>query len=270
MTHKVETLPPAFTDSRVASTAGGGTAITSSKGIINLPFGSDSLHLLGRTYASAAEVIQFLLCPRLTIIFTNDRLVGDDFSDHSDEFQDGDATNISFAGWDTLASGSALYVGSEVPVRGYSVVAGTTVQTEAKVLTIKFWNGNAWVDSVNNEGTKSVADCLKVSGDETFTVPSAWKQDSLKSIGETTRNDGPFGGAFYWTRWEVNGALTDPFDLREIVGLNRSSVYSELAEGVPLEVGLKTTRVSAVEAKTDTGTANLIVNVGTRSVEGFE
>ena len=270
MTHKVETLPPEFTDFRAASTAGGGEAITSSKGLINLPFGSDSLHLLGRDYASAAKVVQFLLCPRLTIVFTTDLLVGDGFSDLSDEFQDGDATDVSFAGWDTLANGGAVYVGSEVPVRGYSIVVGTTVQTAARALTIKFWNGSAWVDSVNSEGTKVGSDCLQQNGDETFTVPSVWAQSSLKSIGETSRNDGPFGGLFYWTRWEVSGALTDPFDLREIVGLNRSTNYSELAEGVPLEVGLKTTRVSAVEAKTNTGTANLIVNVGTRSVGGFE
>ena len=270
MTQKVETLPPEFTDFRAASTAAGGTAITSSKGIINIPFGSESLHLLARKFASAAEVVQFLLSPRLTIIFTNDLLVSPDFSDLSDEFQDGDATNVSFAGWDTLANGSALYVGSQVPFRGVAVVVGTTVQDVARVLTINYWDGGTWVDLVNSEGTKSTADCLKQSGDETWTVPAAWSRTSLKASGDTTRDDGPFADNLYWTRWEVNGALTDPFDLRDIVGLNRDSNYSELAEGVPLEVGLRTSRVSAVEAKTDAGTANLIVNVGTRSADGFE
>ena len=270
MTQKVETLPPEFTDFRAASTAGGGTAITSTKGIINLPFGSDSLHLLGNTYASSAAVIQFLLSPRLTIIFTNDLLVSPDFSDLSDELQDGDATNVSFAGWDTLANGSALYVGSQVPFRGVSVVVGTTVQDVARVLTINYWDGGAWVDLVNSEGTKDTADCLKQSGDETWTVPSAWTRASLKVIGATTRGDGPFADNLYWTQWTVKGALTDPFDLRDIVGLNRTSTYSELAEGVPLEIGVRTSRTSAVEAKTNTGTANLIVNVGTRNADGFQ
>ena len=272
MTHKVETLPPEFTDFRAASTAGGGTAITSTKGIINLPFGSESLHLLGNTYASAAAVIQFLLSPRLTIVFTNDLLVSPEFSDFSDELQDGDATNVSFAGWGTVANGSALYVGSQVPFRGVSVVVGTTVQDVARVLTIKYWSGGSWVDLVNSEGTKSVADCLKQSGDETWTVPTTgkWARSSLKATGATTRDDGPFADNLYWTRWEVNGALTDPFDLRDIVGLNQSSVYSELAEGVPLEIGVRTSRTAAVEAKTNTGTANLIVNVGTRNADGFE
>ena len=84
MTQKVETLPPEFTDFRAASTAAGGTAITSNKGLINLPYGSESLHLLARNFASAAAVVQFLLSPRLTIVFTTDLLVSPEFSDHSD------------------------------------------------------------------------------------------------------------------------------------------------------------------------------------------
>jgi hypothetical protein len=150
------------------------------------------------------------------------------------------------------------------------VVVGSTVQTAARVLTINYWDGGAWVDLENSEGTKVGSDCLQQNGDETWTVPTAWTRSSLKAIGATTRGDGPFAANLYWTQWTVNGALTDPFDLRDIVGLNQSSVYSELAEGVPLEIGLRTARISAVEAKTDTGTANLIVNVGTRNADGFE
>ena len=274
MTQRVETLPARINDFRSASTAGGGTALTSTKGLISIPFGSESLHLTPRSFAAGAEVVQFLLSPWLHIVHSTDLLVSPSgFTNHTEEFQDGDATDVTFASWDTLANGGVMYVGSEVPFRGVSVVVGTTVQTVVSTLTIKYPQAPAvWVDLVNSEGTKVTNDCLQQDGDETWTMPAAglWSRTSLKALGETTRSDGPFLQELYWTRWELSAAGTANFQLRQIRGLNRSTKYGELAEGVPVNLGLQDRRVSAIEAKTDDGTANLIVNVGTYSPEGFE
>ncbi|KKK95641.1 hypothetical protein LCGC14_2670750, partial [marine sediment metagenome] len=95
-------------------------------------------------------------------------------------------------------------------------------------------------------------------------------QESLISIGDTARKINPFGAELFWTRWEVSVALTPNFDIDQLRALNRSTAYAELTEGQPLNVGVPDRRIAAVEAKVDAGTASLIVNVGTRSVEGFE
>ena len=174
MTQTVQTLPGELVDFRAASTAGGGTALTTSKGLISVPLGSDFLSLTGRKFASGAEVIQFLLSPWLTIIFTTDLLTSPGWRNLSEEAQDGDGVDINIPLWDTLANGGALYVGAEVPVRGYAVDLGATVNAVASVLTIKNWNGGAWADVVNSEGTKTATECLSQDGDEAFTVPTAW------------------------------------------------------------------------------------------------
>jgi len=270
LSHKVEALPTEISDFRTASTAGGGTALTTSKGLISIPYGSDYLSLTGRNF-SGADVVQFTLSPFLQIVYTVDLLVNNGQENFTEEFQDGDATDVTFTAWDTLANGSALYVGAEVPFRGVAVVVGTTVQTAARALTIKYPAavGN-WTDIVNSEGTKVTNDCLQQDGDETWTVPDPWVKASLVQLGATTRKESPYATPMYWTRWEVDGALTSPFHLRQIRALNRSTAYAELIEGQTAEIGLQDRRVTAVEALTDTGTANLIVNVGTRSVGGFE
>jgi hypothetical protein len=46
-----------------------------------------------------------------------------------------------------------------------------------------------------------------------------------------------------------------------MVGLNKSTSYPELIEGKALEFAIDTDYTAAVEALTDAGTGNLIVNV---------
>ena len=90
------------------------------------------------------------------------------------------------------------------------------------------------------------------------------------STGATALTGGPFGAPLYWTRWEVSAALTPNFDIDQLRALNQSTRYSELTEGQPLNISVPGSKVSAVEAKVDAGTASLIVNVAVHNGQEFE
>ena len=267
--HKVEARPASTLEQRAASTAGGGTSLSTTPALITIPFGSTYMSLTPRDFLTAI-VAQYTLNPYLEIVHTTDLLVSaSGFTHLSDEMQDGDTADNNFAVWDTLANGSALYVGSELPFRGVKVDIGTTPNAVASVLTIKYWDAGAWTDIVNSEGTKTATECLSQDGDETWTVPSAWKKDSLYAIGETVRSDGPFRTPMYWTRWEVSAALTADMDIISILPYNRATTYAELLEGQVREMSLSDRQSSVIEALVDAGSGKLVVNVDA-AIKEFE
>ena len=68
----------------------------------------------------------------------------------------------------------------------------------------------------------------------------------------------------YWTRWEWAAALDADTDVAGMQALNRSTAYAELLEGQTVETMVSDRKLGCVEALTDVGTANLVVNVGSR------
>jgi hypothetical protein len=195
---------------------------------------------------------------------------------YSDEFQDGDTTDVTIGEgatqFDTLANGHALYVGSRVPFRGTKVTIGTTANdVSPSVLTIKYWSvTGAWVDTGNSEGTKSGDVCLAVDGDETWAVPANWRKESLNKIGDAALRQGFAVTPLYWTRWETSAALKASAQLKAIQPLNRSTAYTELAEGMPYQQALQNREFACVEALCNAGDAKLLVDVGVTVGEEFE
>jgi hypothetical protein len=74
----------------------------------------------------------------------------------------------------------------------------------------------------------------------------------------------------YWTRWEWSAALDSDTDVAGMQALNRVTTYAEYLEGQAVEIRLLDRRFASVEALTDAGTANLLVNVGTLPGSEFE
>lgn len=274
--HKVlsKSIAAELTDLRAASDAGGGTVINSTSKVIELPFGSSWIDITARNFV-AAVVTQFALCPRLTIISTTDLLSTTAYTskqeptalatyptqDISNEMQDGDAENFAIDALDTIANNNAIYVGSAVPFRGVAVTIGDPNST-AKVLTVKYPVAKTWTDISDSDGTETGGTTtLAQDGSVTWTVPNPWTRTSLVGIGDTTIKESWSIANLYWTRWEVNGALDASCDIRTMIGLNKSTAYPELIEGKSLEFAVDTDYTAAVEALTDAGTANIIINV---------
>ena len=247
---------------RAASTAAGGTALTTTAGFIAFPLGARTVLLTPRNFVTAV-VCQYIFNPWLTVLKTADLLVTNP-TDASNNMQDGStATTLVLNSLDTFANGDAVYVGADTPFRGARAIIGNTNGTPS-VLTVKYWNGTAWTTTSATDGTDSpVGTTLGVTGNVSWTVPTDWARVGLLDAADTALRIGWALQKLYWTRWEVSVALDTTVTLTGLLAMNRSTAYGELLSGQPFEQNINQASggFGCVEALVDAGTGNLIVNV---------
>ena len=227
--------------------------------------GKGVLTLSGRNY-STAVVARYAINPYLTVLITADGNAT--FTDESADAQDDSTgTDVTLSSLPTSPTGY-IYLGTAVPVRGYQADVDSANST-ASAMTGDYWNGSAWAAASITDGTTSGGASFAVDGNITFTVPSAWAQDSLvKILGLTGR--GPRGGTnavlyepLFWLRLSNSGAMDSSTTLNSLLPLNRSTVYAEIAASLPEQIVIHGGRrgVGCIEALTDAGTANLLLSV---------
>lgn len=257
------TYPGPLAELRAASAAGGGAALTPTPVFIVLPKGISIVHLFPTSFVTAV-VAQFALNPFLTILRTQDNLAT--ATDYSENAQDADvATHVILSGQGTAADGDYLFVGSHLPFRGV-VVDVDGVNTNASVLTVKYWNGSAWVSISAADGTIAPAGTtMGQDGQVTWAVPSAWVQASLRTINSpvpAATGIPRVDNLLYWTRWEFSAVLSATVTLDAMLPMNRSTAYAELYSGdmVEFQVHKGFGEGSCIEAKVDAGTAKLVVD----------
>ena len=249
---------------RAASTAAGGTALTTTAGYIQLPKGTYHIYLTPRNFATAV-VAKVAINPWLVILETNDAMATAP-TDWSESAQDADAaTDIDVSSFGTLANGDFLLIGSHLPFRGVYIDVDSTNSAGTASTSVYYWNGSAWADTTETDGTFSTMTFAQ-DGLVYWTVPTDWRATTLKTLYTSTPTSVYTGLNYYWTRWEVSAALTDAsVTFNSMVAANRSITYAELLSGQCFEerVGRGLGGAGCVEALTDAGTANLIVNIAT-------
>ena len=244
----VASLPGYLGDLRAISTAGGGSALTSTYSQVRIPEGVSFLFLTPRNYTGAV-VVQVGLGPYLSVFKTVDDAVT--FTDYSVEAQDGDAaTDVTLSSLGTAAQGDYLYVGAPRPFRGIKVDVDAA-NANASVLSGKYFNGDSWADASITDGTASGGATFAIDGDITWTVHSGWKKTKIN------------GREMYWMRFQASAALDSTTTQNSFLPMCESTSYFELQAGQTLEIAIDRgpNGYSTVEAKTDAGTANLIINV---------
>ena len=284
---------------RAATTAGTGTALTTTAGFILIPDGTFWIRMQARNWTTTALAARVALNPYLSIIKTTDTFATPaNVSDGSVNLQD-DQTSTTFnLALNTLAAGTAVYIGSATPIRGLNIIMdGANVNAVASVSTIKYWkNTAAWTSLTITDNTVTTGETLNKSGTITWTPPTDWLRAALGSsnqrgvagIGETLT----LGAVnysqlpLYWLRWEVSVQLTAGTAAQTIVAMNRSTAYWDIplplvgdgttagqagAQTQPLDflVEKGPGGVGCVEALTQASTANLIVDCATRPQNGF-
>lgn len=248
---------------RAASTAGGGTACSTTAAYATVPDGTVYVRMFPRNF-STAVVVKWAPCPYLAVLITTDSLATD--TDLSETVQDGTSGTVELDSLDTAANGGFLFVGSHVPFRGVNVDV-TNVNGTSSVLTVNYWNGTTWTDTSDTDGTSSGGATFAQDGNVTWTVPSGWLKTTLRAIAtpvpasSTTHIDTPL----YWTRWEVSVQLDSDTTVAGMLGMPASTAYAELptGESESFRLSKNVGGFSGVEAVTDAGTANLIVNAMT-------
>lgn len=256
-------LPGPLGEVSAASTAGGGTALTSTAVRIVLPLGTKHITLLPRNFATAV-VVQWLKNPWLTILKTQDLLVTEP-TDYSEAAQDSStSTSVVLSSQGTAAQGDYLYVGAEIPFSGVAVDIDAA-NSNASVLTVNYRkNDGTWATTSASDGTDSGGASMAVDGNVTWTVPTDWDTTSLRLAGDTKLNI--LAHPLFWTRWQFSAALDSSTTADHMLSINRSTTYHELLSGVGWEeaVTVGPGGISSIQAKTDAGTASLIIDVTSR------
>jgi hypothetical protein len=249
--------------------AASGVALTTTAAFTSLPEGTHWISLTPRNFATAV-VARFLFCPYLIIAKTTDLgVAATNWTEYSSEAQDADTgTSVTLSSLDTIANGDALYVGSHVTFAGAHIdVDGTN--SNANNLTVKYRKSDdTWADISDTDNTDTGAS-LAQDGTVTWTVPSDWVQASLTDTGDVTlaHSTHTDNDQIYWTRWEWNAAMDSSVTLDHMIAIPRLTTYAELVAGQTLEttITMGPGGVGGVVALTNAGTANLLINCGTRS-----
>lgn len=262
-----EVLSGPLGELRAASTADGGTAVTSTAARLVLPRGTKWVSMTPRAFATA-KVVKFNFNPWITVLKTTDLLATQgNITDYSIEAQDNStSTSVTLSSLDTLANLDAVYIGSHLPFSGLAVDVDGTNST-ASVLSVFYWNGTAWADTSATDGTDNGGATLGQDGNITWTVPSAWATTSLsKAVTTAAKGVGVLTNELFWVRLTVSAALDSSVTLDHVLAINRSTAYAELVEGQVFEEAITVGPggVCSVTHLTDAGTASLVVNVATR------
>lgn len=256
---------------RAMSTASGGTALTTAATFIEFP----ALNNLGETKKghlfitprnlATAVVAKIAFNPWLTVLKTANNMATAP-TDYSIYAQDSStSTHVDLSSLDTEANGDWLLVGSHIPFRGaYGVIDGTN-STGSRTLSVAYWDGGAWSSySITNGMLNSTA--FDQSGLIYWTVVTNWIPTTFRELYPSLSSTQYYSDIpLYWTKWTVNGTLDSTTTLDSLVAANRSTTYGELIFGQTIEemVAYGFGGLGCIEALTDAGTANLVLNIAT-------
>jgi hypothetical protein len=248
------TYPSYIGNSRLLSTAGGGTALSTTTAFIAIPAGIHAVTITPRNFATAV-VAEVSLNPFITVVKTLDSMSTAP-ADYSENAQDGVAgTLITLSSLPTLANGGAVYVGAEDFFAGLqaTVVNGSG---GAGAMAVTYWDGNSWENITPTDNTTN----LNASGSITWTVPTDWAKVNLGQA-LTSRIFPPIGTEQYWVRIATSVVYDATTTLSSLYALNRYSTQMEIASGQVYQTAInRPLNGGVIQAATDAGTANLIVN----------
>lgn len=253
-------------ETRASSTASGGSALTTTASVIQFWPWTQKVIMSPRNFATAV-VVKVLFNPWLYVLKTIDSLASVP-TDYSEYAQDNSTSNdVDLSSLDTVANGDWVLLGSHEQFRGIQVDVDGANGTGSVTVTMSYWNGSTWVDTGDTDGTSS-ATHLDQDGAITWTVPTLWRPATLKEIADITGlsiTNEKFPGKrerLYWIRWEVDLAVDSAVTLNSVCALNRSTNYAELLPGQSATevISHGPGGYGCVEALTNAGTANLVVN----------
>ena len=180
-------------EGRVASTASGGTALTTTATFIRLPRVTSHIILTPRNF-STAVVARFHLNPWLTVLKSTDSVVTAPTS-YSNTAQDlsASAGGVVLSALPTLANGGLVLVGANLPFRGVNVVVSDLNAVVSTLAVTYRKTDDTWADITPTDGTKTGGNTtFGQNGNVTWTVPTDWQMERLADIcfGTCTAADG--------------------------------------------------------------------------------
>jgi hypothetical protein len=161
---------------------------------LSIPRGRDNSPIAGVGLKCASD-FRFQISPRLqAVLKTTD--IGVTFTDATAAVEDRvAATVLDISSLSTLANGDYVLVGSNKPFGGIAVDLAT-VNVNASVMAVHYWNGTAWTNITPTDGTISPAGTsLGADGAITWTTPTDWVPYTISTK------------PLYWVRITFSAAL---------------------------------------------------------------
>ena len=260
-----ETRGAPWGETRGIHTTAGGIPVTSVSQAVPIPNGTRELEFSIRNAQTSAVSVLWAANPSLVILHTADALATAP-TDATNKMRDGIAGNVLVL--DSLGAGTPafIYVGAKIPFGGVAVNV-TAVNGTSSVLTVKYWNGSAWADISDTDGTISSGKTFAQDGNVTWTTPtqdSTWARTSLKSAGDTSINTFQYATEeLYWTRWETSAAFDSEVEVTGMHALSRNTYFSEIFFDDTKKIAVNSSDLTgntSFEFKTNTGTGNMIIN----------
>jgi hypothetical protein len=243
---------------RVSVTAG--TSLTTTASYTQLQPNTQRVFVTPRNFADSAAIIKVAFNPYLCVLKTLDTMATEPI-DYSSEAQDNSTdTSVDISSLNTVANGDFLLIGAHVPFRGVDCDVDSDNSTASVTLTVSYWKGGSWVDTENTDGWSATA--FDQDGLTYWTVPANWYASTIRDMYPNCPLFKYTNERLYWTRWEVDTAIDSSVTLDAMLAANRSTTYGEIIEGqmISKNVFHGVGGCGCIEALTDTGTANLVVN----------
>lgn len=232
----------------------GGTALSTTRAFIAIPAGIGSVIVTPRNFTTAV-VAKVAFNPYITVIKTLDSMSTPP-TDYSEAAQDGaTGTLVTLSSLPTLANGGAVYVGAEALFGGLMATV-VSANSGGGTMAVTYWDGDSWANITPTDGTTN----MSATGLITWTVPTDWAKVSL-----TTALGRVFAGTGrdqFWVRIATSAAYDSSTTLSSLYAYNQyADALPELASGQVFQTAINRAQNGGnLQALTDAGTANLIVN----------
>ena len=258
----IQTVATRFGEMRLAGAANG-VSLSTSAAYTSFPPNTQWVSITPRNF-STAVVARYAWMPYLTILKNTDNLATEPI-DCSYAMQDGDvASNVllNLNSFSTLANGDAIYVGCHIPFRALHVDVQAVNGTSNDIAVAYSTSGLATLTVTDNTDTGA---SLAADGTITWTVPTDWEARAFNDVFSARFRSQLYTDRLYWLRLSWSAAMDSATTVNQIRGLGRSATYAELVSGQTLENSVKWGYggFAGIEALTDAGTANLVIQVAT-------
>ncbi len=261
----IQTVAAKFNEIRIAG-ASTGVSLTTTAAFTSFHPGSQWCSLTPRNFSTAVTVL-YRFSPWLTVLRSHDALATEPV-DASYLLQDGDTTvTLILNSFGTLAGGDAIYVGSHLPFGGLHVDVANANGTSSTLAVDYIATGNVLTTLSITDNTDTGASFAQ-DGTITWTVPVDWMPMLFQSAfnvppSTVLSKSNHYQQPLYWVRLSWNNANDSATSISQLRAIGRGA-HSELVSGQAFESSVRwgTNGISGVEALTDAGTANLVIQNG--------
>lgn len=141
------------------------------------------------------------------------------YTDRTSEVSDDTEEDLDLSAVFATPASDALYVGAGYEFSGLFVKLLDSLNANASVLTVKYWNSAGWTALTTSDGTvAATGKTLSGSGRVTWTIPSSWERRTING-----------SDPWYWVQLTVSATLTSGTAATQILPIRAPSALKRVA-----------------------------------------